>query len=45
MVMTAAFLWAVAQGDIVELHRDNFEDALASHEELLVHFYTPCACC
>ena len=28
---------------IVELHRDNFDDTLASHEDVLVHFYAPCA--
>eukprot|EP00966_Prymnesium_polylepis_P042098 977696-Prymnesium_polylepis.1 len=28
---------------IVELHRDNFDDTLASNDDVLVHFYAPCA--
>ena len=34
----------VRSAEIVELHIENFDAALADHDEVLVHFYAPCEC-
>ena len=36
------FAAVVRSAEIVELHAENFDAAIADNDEVLVHFYAPC---